>query len=441
MEENKRILVIDDNKSIHEDFTKILATASSSDDTLKDLEMALFKKETRTTISEFQYILDHAFSGEDGLALVIKAQQEKIPYALAIVDQRMPSGWDGIQTISKIWEVDPLLEIVICTAFSDYTWDEITMKLGVTDRLLILKKPFDTVEVKQMAAGVVKKWNLAQQARQYEQRLENEIAISNERLAIIEKQNDILNKEIEMARKIQVSLLPHRIPEMAELNIAFKYVPMMGVGGDLLDIFYNEESSHAGFFICDVVGHGIAAAFLAAMTKMALNTWGDHVQSPKESLYAIRNLLVKNLGDTFITACICTVDISTGCLTYVSAGHPPIAHIRKSGGVELLQAPGRFINSYFDPKIEERKIQLMKGDKLILYTDGISEAENQNGVRIGSDDDQQFIDWFEGKINLGGSPAEICEDIFNKVVDYTESINLKDDFTVMTLEYLGNKNS
>jgi len=161
LEPNRRILVIDDNQAIHDDFRKILcgdaATAGLDED-----EAALFGDGSPTTEVE-SVELDSACQGEEGLDLVRKAAQEGRPYALAFVDVRMPPGWDGIETVARIWQEYPDLEVVICTAYSDYSWDEMMEKLGPTDHLLILKKPFDNIEVRQLASSLTRKWDLARQ--------------------------------------------------------------------------------------------------------------------------------------------------------------------------------------------------------------------------------------------------------------------------------------
>jgi diguanylate cyclase (GGDEF)-like protein len=107
--------------------------------------------------------------------MVDKAAQEGRPYALVFMDVRMPPGWDGIETISRIWIKHPYVEMVLCTAYSDYTWDDIVAKLGSSDKLLFLRKPFDAVAVQQMALSLVKKWNLGEQARNYVKNLEQEV--------------------------------------------------------------------------------------------------------------------------------------------------------------------------------------------------------------------------------------------------------------------------
>jgi two-component system, cell cycle sensor histidine kinase and response regulator CckA len=164
-----RILVIDDNPAIHEDFRKVLSPVNSVlAGELEDEEAAIFGEAPASRESIFQ--IDSAFQGEEGLEKVRAAVADGDPYAVAFVDVRMPPGWDGIETITRIWAEFGDLQIVICTAYSDYSWDEISKAIGNTDQLLILKKPFDNVEVLQMAHALSKKWQLTQMAsRQMEE--------------------------------------------------------------------------------------------------------------------------------------------------------------------------------------------------------------------------------------------------------------------------------
>ena len=163
---NARVLIVDDNRAIHEDFHKILARADESSGLMLETEAALFDEEPapeRPVSKGFQ--LDSGFQGEAGLALVQKALGEGAPYAMAFMDVRMPPGWDGIETTVKIWESDPDIQIVICTAYSDYSWEEMLRKLGQSDRFVILKKPFDNIEVLQLANSLTQKWQLLQEAK------------------------------------------------------------------------------------------------------------------------------------------------------------------------------------------------------------------------------------------------------------------------------------
>ena len=156
---NHRILIIDDNTSIHADFRNILCPDNSGDAAANEMEAALFD-EDQPAPDQISFELDSAYQGQEGLEMVKQALAENRPYAMAFVDVRMPPGWDGVETIARIWEVYPELQIVVCTAYSDYSWEEMRAKVGQPDSLLILKKPFDNIEVQQLAHALTKKWLL-----------------------------------------------------------------------------------------------------------------------------------------------------------------------------------------------------------------------------------------------------------------------------------------
>ncbi|MBP2870596.1 MULTISPECIES: putative bifunctional diguanylate cyclase/phosphodiesterase [Pseudomonas] len=154
---NRRILIVDDTASIHQDFRKILC--AEGEPSLENLEEALFGTPTKVRQA---FELDSAYQGQEALALVNKALAANAPYAMAFIDMRMPPGWDGLQTIEHLWNVDPHLQIALCTAYSDYSFEAIEARLKYNDQLLILKKPFDHLEIRQMASALTWKWQLAQ---------------------------------------------------------------------------------------------------------------------------------------------------------------------------------------------------------------------------------------------------------------------------------------
>jgi diguanylate cyclase (GGDEF)-like protein/PAS domain S-box-containing protein len=168
-----RILVIDDNPAIHEDFRKIFGAGRHP--ARSAAEQALFGGGAAFNGTP-EFALESAYQGEEGLALVRRAQDGREPYAMAFVDVRMPPGWDGLETVRQIWRHDADIQIVICTAYSDYSWSEMLAKLGRSDRLVILKKPFDTIEVVQLASALTEKWRLARESRSILQDLERRVA-------------------------------------------------------------------------------------------------------------------------------------------------------------------------------------------------------------------------------------------------------------------------
>jgi two-component system, NtrC family, sensor kinase len=199
--ENFRVLVIDDNRAIHEDFKKILNQPPPSR-LVTEFEAELFGNQSpKVELPEFQ--IDSAFQGREGLAFIERSLAENQPYAMAFVDVRMPPGWDGIETACQIGQRDPDIQIVICTAYSDYSWEEMTAKLGLSDRLLILKKPFDNVEVIQMAYTLTEKWRLRKLLQAKMDQLEAAVAA---RTLELQASNEKLKTEIAERARTEESL-------------------------------------------------------------------------------------------------------------------------------------------------------------------------------------------------------------------------------------------
>lgn len=172
---SNKILIVDDNESIHEDFKKILSAEINQDSELTDLEHELFDEDYLTKNNQdnlLNFNLDHAYQGEQAYQMVCDASQNDVPYSLIFMDVRMPPGWNGIKTISKIWSKFPDIEMIICTAYADYSHEKIVEALGKSDHLMFIKKPFDNVTVTQMALALCKKWSLNRETKNYVNNLE-----------------------------------------------------------------------------------------------------------------------------------------------------------------------------------------------------------------------------------------------------------------------------
>jgi CheY-like chemotaxis protein len=160
---NRRVLLIDDLPSIHDDFRSVLgATAPVS--ALAELEAVLLGNAAPEPSTATVFEMDSAYQGSEALQLLKEARQDGRPYALAFVDARMPPGWDGVETVERLWQEDPDLQIVFCATYSDHAWPAVLSRLDLTDRLLILKKPIVPLEVFQMASVLTTKWTLAHRA-------------------------------------------------------------------------------------------------------------------------------------------------------------------------------------------------------------------------------------------------------------------------------------
>ncbi len=180
--ENIRILVTDDNPVIHEDFRRILATRGDDQANLSAAETLLFGDPAAMPAQQSAYALDFALQGQQAVQCVARARTEGRPYALAFVDMRMPPGWDGLETIERLWEQDPGVQIVICSAHSDYDWVDVVERLGSSDKFLILKKPFEPIEVLQCASALSRKWQHERALQAHVESLEQVIAARTEKL-------------------------------------------------------------------------------------------------------------------------------------------------------------------------------------------------------------------------------------------------------------------
>ncbi len=200
----RRIIVIDDTESIHSDFEKVLAPASSSESerALEELDRLMFEEEAPSSSSvstQFQFDIEHAYQGEEGLSKILAAREANSPFSVAFVDMRMPPGWDGLKTVEEISKSDPNIQLVICSAYSDYSWREIIERVGHTDRLLILKKPFDQAEVYQLAVALSEKWHTEKRTRDLLNELEKKVEDRTEQLSRANDNLNSVNTELKIA--------------------------------------------------------------------------------------------------------------------------------------------------------------------------------------------------------------------------------------------------
>lgn len=209
-----RILVVDDNPAIHDDFKKILAPASNPSQELERLELELFGGGGREGGREMSlkppdpgtsrgFSISSALQGERAVELAAEALSQGRPFNLAFVDVRMPPGMSGIDTIARLWEIDPRLQVVVCSAYSDHTWSDIVQRLGHSDGLLVLRKPFESIEVLQLAHALTRKWSLDQALKQ---RLDDlELAV-RARTSALEETNRALLDQIQQRSRIELDL-------------------------------------------------------------------------------------------------------------------------------------------------------------------------------------------------------------------------------------------
>jgi len=202
------------------------------------------------------------------------------------------------------------------------------------------------------------------------------------------------------------------------------------VGGDFYD--YTRRDQFIDLFIADVSGHGLPGAFLAMMTKMSLESVSER-QSTSRTLYQVNEVICRStVNSNYVTAFLCRIDTRSNMMKYSNAGHlPPLVHRRKSGEVLELKARGMPLGWFKNLKIEEKEIQLLSGDRLIMYTDGITESMDPGRELFGEERFRRFI-------RAGGelSPAVFCDSLLAHLRDYSRNEKLDDDLTIIVFDVL-----
>jgi phosphoserine phosphatase RsbU/P len=200
-----------------------------------------------------------------------------------------------------------------------------------------------------------------------------------------------IQKELETARQIQLSILPSAVPTMKGLDIAARYIPMTSVAGDFYDFIVVDEK-HIGILVADVSGHGMPAALIASMLKIALSSQVGHAADPAKVLLGLNQALCGKFEHHFVTAAYVFIDMQNLTLTYAGAGHPPLLLWGGREGVRSVEENGLFLGKFSFASYTSVELPIKAGDRILLYTDGIPETTNPAGVEFGTDGFRQFLE-------------------------------------------------
>jgi sigma-B regulation protein RsbU (phosphoserine phosphatase) len=200
-----------------------------------------------------------------------------------------------------------------------------------------------------------------------------------------------IQKELETARLIQLSILPSEIPKIEGLDIAARYLPMTSVAGDFYD-FIVVDDKHIGILVADVSGHGMPAALIASMLKIALSAQVVHAADPAQVLLGLNRALCGKFEHHYVTAAYLFVDMQKRTLTYAGAGHPPLLLWGSAKGVLDVLENGLFLGKFPFATYSSVELPFRAGDRALLYTDGISETTNPAEVQFGANRFKQFLE-------------------------------------------------
>ncbi len=358
---------------------------------MRDFITMLLKKDFRVRVAE---------NGEEGLKAANRTRPD-----LIITDVMMPV-MDGYEMTRRVKD-DPVLHqvpVIMITAKADISNKIEGLEFGADD---YLTKPFNSRELLTRIRSLLR-------AREFEK--------------AIAKRNREIERELEVARHLQERLLPERIPLVSGYSSHAVYIPMDKVGGDFYD--YEVRDNFIDLFIADVSGHGIPGAFLAMMTKMTLQ-WITDRSSQNRTLYLINDVIFRSTVDNnYVTAFLCAIDTHTNRMRYSSAGHCPPLLYRKNGDECIeLNAKGKPLGWFNTVTIEEKEFQLLSGDRLILFTDGITECSSPEKEMFG---DARFIEFI--RENSGLSPEDFSAKLLSRLKKFSRSDKFEDDLTMIVFD-------
>lgn len=368
-------------------------------------------------------------TAENGLQAWDKFQSEE--FAIVISDWMMPE-MDGLELVRRIREAkgDRYVFIILLTAKN--AKDDIVagMEAGADD---FLSKPFDRNELRvRLNAGeriIQLERNLADQNR------------------LLDAVNQRMKRDLDAAARMQQSLLPETLPDMAGVRAAWRFRPCDELAGDFLNVFPLDQET-LGLYVVDVSGHGVAASLLAVAISRVLTPEASSsslLLRPQEhqpgQVYVVepvdvaaelnRRFPMEKSGDKYFTILYATVNIRTKELTYVSAGHPPIIIVPKNEPAEILRAGGFAIGWFPEATYKQRTRQLRPGDRVFLYSDGMNEAMNADSEQFGLD---RLAEFLKSTNNL--SIEDSLNQLMQTVAEWCGSTGPKDDLSVLGLEIL-----
>jgi len=387
-----RILIIDDNPNIHKDFESILIEEDENE-SLNTLRSEVLGEGGVNQTAKNTYKLDFASQGQEGCQKIAQACHEGCPYKVVFVDMRMPPGWDGLKTIEHIWKIDSRLQTVICTAYSDYSWADIADRLGSSENLLILKKPFDGAEVAQLANSLTEKWVLAEQASLKMGQLEDMV---KERTEKLEQINEKLKEEIDERKQAQQS-------QAALIRT------VDGINKDLRDF-------------ASIVSHDLKAPLrgIKSLATWILDDLGNKLgEEVTEQMHLLldRVELMHHLID--------------GVLKYSRAGRTEGEPVRVDlnefvpEAIDMLDAPDNITITVQDdmPVIDCQETQLMQ-----LFQNLLSNAikymdKTQGRIQLGCIEENGF--W---KFSIADNGPGIEERHFDRIFKMFQSLSVTEDF-------------
>ena len=358
------------------------------------------------SILKDEYKIRVATSGEKALELV-KTQPHP---DLILLDVMMP-GLDGYQVCEQLKAAPETRDIpvIFLTGRTEIEDETRGLELGALD---YIRKPFSPAIVKA--------------------RVRTQLLLRDSREQV-NRQVQAVNHELEMARHIQLSILPSRSPAVPGLSVAARYLPMTTIAGDYYDYLPIDEK-HIGILVADVSGHGAPSALITSMLKIVLAEQAPHASDPAKVLGGMNDALCGKFDRHFVTAAYIFLDLEQGVLRYGGAGHPPLSIWRGSSGkAEAFEENGLLLAQFPEETYTFVEVPFESGDRVVLNTDGVSECPNPAGEEFGTGRLLAFLD--QNRELAGEGFADAVLDALSQWSKQPRGENQHDDITLLTIDF------
>lgn len=383
-------------------------------------------------LSRIGHNVQMAPDGESALVLI-----EREPFDVVLLDVMMP-GIDGFQVLERIRaQRSPTQLPVIMATAKDQSGDIVqALQMGAND---YVTKPLDFPVVQ---ARVQTQISLKRSVEQIVA-LERDVAQKNERL---QAANARMRRELEAAARIQQSLLPTETPWVPGARFAWAYRPCQELAGDILNVFRLDDS-HVGLYLLDVSGHGVAAALLSVTLSRLLTPSVDggsplrrrladgsriEIAAPAEVVEVLNRQFPMDLENgQYFTLVYGVYNWRTGELSYVRAGHPPPLRVRRTGDATRLDVPGTPVGMFEDMRYEEARLMLEPGDRVYIFSDGLSEAMDARREQFG---EERILESFRAETS---TPLSLSvQGLVRRIEDWSGPSGPHDDVSLLAFERL-----
>ena len=353
-----------------------------------------------------------ACDGEEAL----KVLENNSNIELVLSDVMMPRI-SGLELLKQLRSMERYAEIpvILISAEGETSQKVMGLNLGADD---FITKPFNFDE---LMARVKNHLRL--------RRLQRDLVLAND---LLKHQYDLLLEDLEAAKIVQMAIMPDGFPENPRYRLGSQYQPVERVGGDFFDVVPLADGSKLGVLIADVCGHGVAAAFITAMTKITFRNACYSSLDPAVVMNQMNRELNSNLKDGFITAFYAIYDVPSKTLTYASGGHPPLlVHRRSSNEVIKLEPQATFLGIFDPVQFTSSEIELEAGDRVVFYTDGIYESQNEDSEQFEMERVIQMI-----TENPDADIQPMLNLLLHGMMKFVGDRDLDDDITLVGLEVL-----